>query len=206
MAGQSVTTTTNIAVGKDGLWTTIVQKGPAGTATLVRDGAKARRTIKDKTEIIDIKPGARLWENLGPVLISQAIVLYDKAKGGKQTFPLVILPGIAMEASLEFKDQIERSLAGKDLQFERYVYSLPGVDATIWVDSAGKVYFADVPAQHAFYVREGYEALGKSAESDPLLSAPKFEVKVERGVGVPVRDGLKLSTDLYLPQTPARSR
>jgi hypothetical protein len=202
MGGQSVTSTTRIALGKGGLWSTITDSGPAGTAILIRDGDKARRIIKDKTEIIDIKPGARLFHNFGPVLMGQAVVLYDKAKGGKQTFPLVILPGVAMEASLEFKDKVERSLGGKDLQFERYTYYLPGVDITVWVDSAGKFYFADVPAQHAFYVREGYEALGEPAESDPLLSAPKFEVKVEQGVGVPMRDGLKLSTDLYLPQAP----
>ena len=204
MGGQSVTSTTTIAVDKDGLWTTIVQKAPTGTVTLTREGDKARRTFKDKTEIIDIKPGARLWHNFGPVLISHAVLLYDKAKGGKQTFPLVILPGVAMEASLEFKDKVERSVAGKDLQLERYIYALPGVDVTVWVDAAGKVYFADVPAQHAAYVREGYEALRKSGEADPLLSAPKFEVKVEHGVGVPMRDGLKLSTDLYLPQTDAK--
>ena len=204
MAGQNVTTTTTIAIDKDGLWTSIVQKAPTGTVTTVREGAKARRTFRDKTEIIDIKPGARLWHNFAPVLISHAILLYDKAKGGKQTFPLVIVPGVAMEASLEFKDKIERSVGGKDLQFERYIYYLPGVDVTVWVDAAGKVYFADVPAQHVAYVREGYEVLRKSGEADPLLSAPKFEVKLEQGVGVPMRDGLKLSTDLYLPQAGAK--
>jgi predicted acyl esterase len=37
--------------------------------------------------------------------------------------------------------------------------------------------------------------------ADPLLSQPKYELKVDPGVKIGMRDGVKLSTDLYLPQT-----
>ena len=37
--------------------------------------------------------------------------------------------------------------------------------------------------------------------ADPLLSQPKFEVKVLASTMIPMRDGIKLSTDIYLPQT-----
>src|SRR5262249_24774306 len=63
-----------------------------------------------------------------------------------------------------------------------------------------KVYFADVPAQRACYVRDGYESLRKAEEKDPLLSRPEHQVRVERDVGVPMHDGIKLSTDLYRPE------
>jgi hypothetical protein len=124
MAGQSMTVTTSIAVDADGLWTQITSGAPTGTATCVREGATARRTVKDKTTGFDVNPGARLFDNCGPALMSQAVRLYDRAKGGKQTFPLILLPGVAMDASLEFKDQVERAVAGKDLTFLRYTYSL----------------------------------------------------------------------------------
>jgi putative CocE/NonD family hydrolase len=73
------------------------------------------------------------------------------------------------------------------------------------VDDSGKLYELDVPAQKAAIVREGYEALRKAPQTDPLLSAPEFEVDLQRAVGVPVRDGLKLSTDVYRPKGVAKA-
>jgi putative CocE/NonD family hydrolase len=200
MAGQSVTTTYSIVPDKEGRWVNITVNSPQGPITTVREGEVARRTFKEKTETVNIKREARLFGNYSPALMSQAVRLYDRAKGGKQDFPLVIIPGVMMEASLEYKDTVERSVAGRDMQFLRFVYGLPGVDVTVWVDADGKLYLGDVPAQHAAYVREGYEILRQAPASDPLVSAPKYEVKLERGVGVPMRDRIKLATDLYLPQ------
>jgi putative CocE/NonD family hydrolase len=201
MAGQSMTVTTSIAVDADGLWTQITAAAPTGTTTCVRDGANARRTLKDKTTTFDVKPGARLFDNYGPTLMSQAVRLYDRAKGGKQPFPVIILPGVAMDASLEFKDQVERTVGNKDLTFLRYTYSLVGIDIILWTDTDGRVYLGEVPAQHAAYVREGYEVLRKEPVSDPLISQPKFEVKVQAATKIAMRDGVKLATDIYLPQT-----
>jgi putative CocE/NonD family hydrolase len=201
MGGQSMTVTTSIAVGADGFWNRITSAAPAGTATRVRDGATASRTMKEKTTTFDVKPGARLFDNYGPTLMSKAVRLYERAKGGKQPFPVIVLPGVGVDASLEFKDQVERTVAGKDLTFLRYTYSLTGVDITVWADADGRLYLGEVPAQHAAYVREGYESLRKEPVSDPLISQPQFEVKVEAGAKVPMRDGVKLSTDIYLPQT-----
>jgi putative CocE/NonD family hydrolase len=200
MAGQSMTVTTSIAVDPDGIWTQFTAAAPAGTTTCVREGATARRTLKDKTTTFDVKPGARLFDNYGPTLMSQAVRLYDRAKGGKQPFPVIILPGVAMDASLEFKDQVERTVGNKDLTFLRYTYSLVGIDITLWTDADGRVYLGEVPSQHAAYVREGYEALRKEPVSDPLISQPKFEVKVEAATKIAMRDGVKLATDIYLPQ------
>jgi len=200
MAGQSVTITTSIAVDRDGAWTQMTAKAPTGETTAVREGATARRTFKDKTQTFDIKPGARVFDNYGPALMSQAVRLYDRAKGGKQTFPLIIVPGSAVDASLEFKDHVERTVSGKDLTFCRYTYSLVGVDISLWTDEGGRVYLGEVPAQHAAYVRDGFETLRKGTVADPLLSQAVHEVKVDSGVKVAMRDGVKLATDIYLPQ------
>src|SRR5579862_1660742 len=178
LAGQSLTVTTSATVDADGMWTKLVAAAPPGTTTCVREGSTARRTSKDKTTTIDVKPGARLFDNNGPALMGQAARLYDRAKGGKQPFPLILLPGVAMEASLEFKDQVERAVAGKDLTFQRYIYNVAGIDITLWTDAQARVYLAEVPAQHAAYVREGYETLRNQPVADALLSQPGFEVKV----------------------------
>jgi putative CocE/NonD family hydrolase len=205
MAGQSMTVNTYITVDANGLWTQITAAAPTGAATCVREGANARRTLKDKTTTFDVKPGARLFDNYGPALMSQAVRLYDRAKGGKQAFPVIITPGVAMDASLEYKDQVERAVAGKDLSFLRYTYSVSGVDITLWTDADGRIDLGEVPAQHAAYVREGYESLRKAPVSDPLLSQPKFEVKVEAGTKIAMRDGVKLATDIYLPQSKGKA-
>ncbi|MGD0359898.1 MAG: CocE/NonD family hydrolase [Bryobacteraceae bacterium] len=208
MAGQSMTVTTTIAVDAEGFWTQMTSAAPAGTASCVREGATARRTIKDKTTTFDVKPGARLFDNYGPALMSQSVRLYDRAKGGKQPFPLILVPGAALDGALEFKDQVERTVAGKDLTLLRYIFTLTGpgvaIDLTLWADREGLLYLAEVPSQHAAYVRDGYESLRKEPVSDPLISQPKFEVTVQAAASVPMRDGVKLATDLYLPQTDSK--
>ena len=200
MAGQHLTVTTSITVDSDGLWTQITAAAPPGTTRTFREGATARRTLNDKTTTFEVKPGARLFDNYGPALMGQAVRLYDRAKGGKQPFPVIVLPGMAIDASLEFRDQIERTVGNRDLTFLRYTYSLGGVDITLWTDAAGRIYLGEVPAQHAAYVRDGYEALRKEPVSDPLLSQPKFEVNVQAGTKIAMRDGVKLATDIYLPK------
>jgi hypothetical protein len=70
MAGQSMTVNTSVAVDADGLWTQITAAAPTGTTACVREGATARRTLKDKTTTFDVKPGARLFDNYGPALMS----------------------------------------------------------------------------------------------------------------------------------------
>jgi putative CocE/NonD family hydrolase len=199
MAGQTVNSSLKIVPDKDGRWTRISMESPQGRTELVREGGLVRRTVKEKVDTITLKPGAVLFGNFTPALISQAVRLYDRAKGGRQTFPLFILPGVMMEAALDMKDKVERSVAGRDLPLTQFVYSVPGVDLTAWVDADGKLYLVDAPSQHAVFVREGYEALRKAPESDPRLSSSKYEIKLERSAGVPMRDGIKLATDIYRP-------
>jgi hypothetical protein len=204
LAGQSAQFALKISVDDEGRFTRIDQETPVGQVTSVRDGAIVTVTARGKTTTITLKPDTILFENFTPGLISMALRAYDRTRGGKQTFPLFIVPQIVMEGSLEPGDKAQRSVGGRDYEFQRYTYALPGVDLTVWADADGRVYFVDVPAQHAAYVREGFEALLKATADDPLLSAPTFDVQEERGVGVPMRDGVKLSTDLFRPATDAK--
>lgn len=199
MAGQKVDSSLSITTDKDGRWVSMSLGTALGPATVERGDAVARISFKGKTETVTLKPGTMLFENFTPALMSQAVRAYDKAKGGKQTFPLFIIPQAVMEGTLEVQDTVERSIRGRDMTFTRYTYGLPGVDIIVWVDDAGKLYLADVAAQHAAYVREGYEALRLAQEADPLVSAPSHDIKEDRGVRVPMRDGIELSTDIYRP-------
>src|SRR4030095_5174681 len=97
-------------------------------------------------------------------------------------------------------DEVEGAGGGRDLKLRRYKLSMPGADMTVWAGDADKICFVDVPAQHSAYVRQGYESLRTEEQPDPSLSQPTFEVVEERAIGVPMRDGLKLATDLYRPK------
>ncbi len=204
MAGQSVDQSFKVTPDKDGRWVKLTADSPRAPATVERTGGVAKRTVKDKSTTVDLKPDTGLFENFSPVLMTQQVRLYDQKKGGKQTFPVLVVPGVMADVALERKDPTERTVGGKDVKFSRYLYSMLGIDVTLWIDPAGKLVLADVPVQHAAYVREGFEALTRAPDADPLLSAPKYEVKVEKNVGVPMRDGVKLLTDLYRPQTAER--
>ncbi len=199
MAGQSVTTVDTIAVDAEGRWTRLETKAPTGVVTAVREGDTARRTFKDKTEIIQVKPGSVLFANYGPALMGMAIRKYDRAKGGKQNLDVVILPGVAMTASIEYKDKVERTASEKDLALERFTFTIAGIDILLYADSAARIYLGEVPVQKAAYVREGYEALRKPAADDLLVSKAEYDVISEQAMA-PMRDGVKLATAIWRPK------
>jgi putative CocE/NonD family hydrolase len=199
LGAQKLPMNFTITPDKKGHWVKIEGTSQAGEFSMTREGDKVKRTLRKKTATFTLKPGAVLFDNFSPALMTQSVRAYDAGKGGKQTLPMVIIPAAQIDVTLERKDTVERSVAGKDLKLTRYLLALPGVDVTIWADKAGKVYLANVPAQSAAYVREGYEALRKAEVKDPLLSQPIFKVTEEANVRVPMRDGVKLATDVYRP-------
>jgi len=200
LAGQKAEVTTRIVPDADGRWRTITLESAVGTVTLKREGSSVTRTFKDKTTTWETREGVVIFENNSPALVSQAIRAYDRSKGGAQKLPLLVLPGAAVDVTLEAKETADHAIAGKDLTLTKFLYGLPGLDLFVWADSAAKVYLIEVPAQKAAFVREGYEALRKAEAADPALSSAKYEVAVDKSVAVPMRDGVKLVTDIYRPQ------
>ncbi len=204
MAGQSVTTTFNIETDASGLWQKMQMETPQGPVSVAREDSLVRITHRDQVATLHLKPGTLLFENFSPILMTYAVRAYDAQQGGQQTFPLFIVPAVVMQGSLERLDTVERMVGGRDLVLTRYTYGLPGVNVTLYVDHSGRIVFGDVPSQHGAYVREGYEALLRPVDVDSTLSQPTCEVSVERGVPVPMRDGLALATDLYRPRGEGR--
>ena len=200
LAGQSLQTSTKIVPDADGRWAQITMEAPTGIVSITREGSSVRRTIKEKTTTWETRQGLLLFDNNAPALMSQAIRQYDRAKGGAQKLPLLVLPGVPADLTLEAKETTERSVGGKDLSLTKFIYSLPGVDILAWADESGKMYLGEVPSQKAAFVREGFETLRKAEANDPTVSAPKYEVAIDRGVIVPMRDGTKLSADIYRPK------
>jgi putative CocE/NonD family hydrolase len=204
LAGQKLTTSFTVTTDKQGYWTRIVGASRLGPFDMERTGGQIKRTQGNKTKTFTMKPGAGLVENFSPALISQSLRAYDAAKGGKQKLPLIIIPDTEVTATLERKDMVERSVAGKDLKLTRYQLVIAVVELTVWADTDGKVYLVEVPSQSVAFVREGYEALRKVEVNDPLLSRPEFKIKEEPNLRAPMRDGVKLGTDIYRPDRPGK--
>lgn len=204
LAGQSVQFAFEYTPDADGRFVRIEIDQPQGPAVVEREGHTGRITFKEQTTTVTFKPETVLFENFTPALMTLAVKRYDRAAGGKQSFPVFVVGAAVLEASLEYEDTVERAVGGRDLKLDRYTYFFPGVDIHIWAGPDGRIYLADVPAQRAAYVRDGYEALRAEPADDPLISKPTYEIVEQRGVEVPMRDGLKLSTDLYLPKTDER--
>jgi putative CocE/NonD family hydrolase len=204
LAGLKLAMSTTITPDKDGYWNSIEGTSREGKFHLERTAGKVKWTLADKTGTFALKSGGVLFESFSPALMSLSVRAYDATKEGKQTLPMVAIPKSQFDATIERKDTLERNVAGKDLKLTRYLLTLGSVDITIWADSAGKVYLAEVPSQSAAYVRDGYETLRKTEVNDPLLSQPKFAIKEELNVRVAMRDGVKLATDIYRPDQPGK--
>ena len=131
--------------------------------------------------------------------MSWTVLRYDRARGGVQKFQAIIPSTGIFAASMEYKDTVHRSVGSRDLRFDRYNYRVRDVELTLWADAHGRVYLGEIPAVHLAIVREGYESLRQSEQDDPTLSKPRHEITLESNVGVPMRDGVKLATDIYRP-------
>lgn len=199
MANQEVSTSMTVQVDERGLWTRIDMTTPRGPVTVTRMGGIGEIVRAGDTTTIRIKPNTVLFENFNPALMAHTVALYDTSEGGVQTIPIFIVPSVVLDGTLERLEPVERVVGGVDLELTPYVYGLPGVNVTVYVDDDGRVVFGDVPQQHAAYVREGYEALLR-AEEDTTVSRPEFEILVDSNVKVPMRDGLDLATDVYRPK------
>ncbi|MEW5924477.1 MAG: CocE/NonD family hydrolase, partial [Candidatus Zixiibacteriota bacterium] len=199
MAGQEVSSQMEISVDSAGYWDSITMQTPQAEVSAVIQGDSIRINAGGMSSTMALRPRTVLFENYTPALMTHAVLAYDEELGGKQTFPLFIVPAVIMDANLERLETVQKQAAGKLQEFTKYRYGLPGVDVILWVDADKKFCYADVPAQHAAYVREGYEVLMASEESDSLLSQPKYNVTVDSNVMIPMRDGIGLAADIYRP-------
>lgn len=199
MAGQEVSSQMEISVDSAGYWNSINMHTPQADVAVAIIGDSVQIKAGEASPTMALKPRTILFENYTPALMSQAVLAYDEVLGGKQTFPLFIVPAVIMDADLERLETVQKQAAGKLQEFAKYRYGLPGVDVILWVDADKRFCYADVPAQHAAYIREGYEALMVSEETDSLLSQPKYNIVIDSNVMVPMRDGISLATDIYRP-------
>jgi len=214
-AGQTISGTVALTPDAEGRWIKATVEDPANKRAWEREGSTITLTSPEKNAKGMFPEGVLTFETYTPPLISQALRRFDMSKGSKQTLPVLVLNAELLnhfDLVVERQDTVERRVAGRNLKLTRWIYSPPGHEYHVLADADGRVYLASgVPGfgggigdKNAVFVRDGYEELREEEwreahrDSGPV-SQPEFEVKVKPAVPLPMRDGVKLSTDLYFP-------
>jgi uncharacterized protein len=214
VARQSVQSTAALTPDAEGRWTSAVFEDDLCKRVFQRAGSNLTFTFPHETGNGAMPKDMLTFDRDSPALISQALRRYDAAKGGRQTFPLLVLSaGNGEPLTVERQDMVERTAGGRRLRLVRWTYAPSGCEIHVLAGQDGRVYMASglpwfngwgVSSQHSVYVRQGYEELLKQLAEDFPVSKPAYEVKLEAGVKAPMRDGVRLSTDLYLPVGPSK--
>ena len=201
VAGQTISNTLKIKVDQEGRWVEISTRTPKGAVVIKRNGEAATISLGAETSPLTLEKGTLIMEDMCPSLMTQAVQAYDQRKGGEQSFPLYFIPAMPLKASLEFLESSEKTVSGEKQIFRKFLYKMnPIYNVTITVDRQDRICLAEYPAQNGVFIRQGFEELRSVKSPDDGMSAPeKEEVLVEKNVGIPMKDGIKLATDIYRP-------
>ena len=206
-AGRSLNLDLEIHSNRNGIWETISIKRDGEVLSVEREGNEAIVHGKNDRTAIKLLNGHIIWDQVGPAFESFMLKRYDSKRRGKQRFSRLfipfnmerLVPPTDMEVELEFMSQEKTSIGGRETVFDCYEARSPVSTLKLWSDKNAKLYMIHNPAEHAALIREGYEELAFIGSKEPFLSRPIFEVK-KKTVMIPMRDGVKLATDIYFPQ------
>lgn len=207
MAGQQVDMTMDIKPDKFGDWKTIEITNPIfGFIHARRTGNKAKFFIKGKKRTTELpEKDYTFYDDYGNLFESVMLKKYDMEKKGKQVFKRFRIPESpalgesVLEIELEFLKRRNKTIKNKDREFLIFNYKILGMNVEYWIDRNFKIYMISAPVQHVMSIREGFEELLPFKTDTTVISQRKQTVKI------PMRDGVKLSTDLYFPESSRES-
>jgi len=202
LAGQEIEIGVDLAVDDAGRLRGYRYRAPQGEFVGTLDGSAVELKGPGLKEAVEftLAEGTVVYDDYQPALLRFVLEAYDREAGGSQEVPLFVLPGNTLNGALELLGEETRPVAGQDLRLSRWKLTIASVELFPWADQDGRILRVEVPSQHAIYVRDGFEALASAATpADPLLSRPEHDWLLRDEVMVPMRDGVHLATDIYLP-------
>lgn len=169
-----------------------------------RSGNTVRYLEKGIQKTITIPEKCVLFDDYGTVYESLMLRQYDMGRKGIQKFnrfriPESPLPGNIISVEVEYLGEEQRPGRVGGKTFRKFSWALSGMKAVYWVDQEFKIYIVESPVEQAVSVREGFEELMRPTRPDQPGFAPGSSPG-KQTIEVPVRDGVNLSTDLYLPK------
>ena len=210
LGGQSASGTVALKPDAEGRWIEAIVDNPDNKLLWKRDGKNITLTSPETNATGHWPEESVTFENWTPPLISQALRRFDKSGESLQTLPVIALNADIIDNPfliLERQETADRIVNGRHLTLTRWIYSPAGHEFHVLADPDGRVYLASgltgfpggTPEQNGVLVREGYEDLRKKPPGNGVGSKPEFKVELKSALTVPMRDGVKLSTDFYFP-------
>lgn len=202
---QKIEMKMSVVPDEQGIWKSITTENAAfGNRKAEREGNLVRYEANGVSMTVPLPEDYVLYDDFGNIWESVMLARYDMAKRGPQRFmrfrvPESPMPGHAIAVEVEFVGERRRVIGGTKRTFKIFEWRLAGQRATYWVDPGMKIMMVDSPAEQAVAVREGFEELMKPVPRDSAESSGFPEVD-RKTFYVPMRDGVGLATDVYVPQ------
>ncbi len=205
MAGQTAEYEMDITPDTEGIWKIVEIRNPAfGKIRAIRMDDKASYTIKGQTKDVPLPSDYVLYDDFGLIFESLMLRKYDMQRRGRQTFkrfriPETAIPGALIDVEAEYLGEDVRTIGGREWTFLTFNWKVMGIVVKYWVDRDMKIYMTYSPSDQSVGVRAGFEALLEPADTEAQPSRAQFKV-TKKTLLVPLRDGVKLATDIYFPQ------
>ncbi len=205
LGGQTAEYDMTVTPDENGTWKSIdINNAAFGKIHASRINAEASYTIKGQTKKLSLPADYVLYDDFGLIFESLMLRKYDLQKKGKQTFkrfriPETPIPGDLIDIEVEYLGEDIRTVGGRNMTFRMFNWKFMGIAVKYWVDQESKIYMTDSPSDQSSAVRVGYEELLEPAGPRIPPSGAEIEVKRET-IMVPMRDGIKLATDVYFPR------
>jgi putative CocE/NonD family hydrolase len=191
LAGQEAEYRMTIEPYGTAVWKRIRVTSPSeGEVIVDHEGNQARIRGTEGTRTVRL-PGTSyvLWDDFGVILESLVFRRYDFAAGGTQRFTRVRPGDRPFEVALTSEGDTTIVVRGKPQRLLVFDQDLNGLHTRYWLDEELRVIRTENPVQYAVGVRAGYEDLVS-------LDEPPGQ---RRSFRVPMRDGVELATDVFLP-------
>jgi len=218
IAGQTSVSSVNLTPDSEGRWIKAVLDEPARKVVWERDGRQYKFTFPDKNGNAKGPDDVLTFESWTPPLMTLALHRFGAKGDASQTLPVMVLNADPLQSHsadliVERRETIDRVVRGKQLQLTRWTYAPPLGEYQVVADLDGRVYVATgctgfgdgIAPKNCAFVREGYEELRDGPVESGPISLPQYEVDVKPGFKIPMRDGVKLATDLYFPAGVAKA-
>lgn len=204
VGGQTAEMSMTVIPGTGGDWTRMVINNPAlGKVIVSRVGKTAVYRMAGESHRVSIPAEYVLFDDYGIIPESLVFLKYDLEKGGKQSFKRFRIPetfpGNELMVEIEFLHEESSRLNGETQTFRLFNWKAMGVNSTYWLDKDFRVILSDSSSEQAVCLREGFEDLMRLKNRGIQEKVPGKAAVVKKTEMIPMRDGIKLGTDLYFP-------
>ncbi len=186
----------------------LVQKQPQLDLKVKHAGGKSSAVVNGKDQPAQpVTLGKALFSNYHPGVTSTAFANLPTNVQGSHKLKVSVLDngGTIVEVSITPKSPRKIKKDGGEITIRPFIVQVGPTDVEFVLNEAGEVVAESVAAQKVGFIAVGYE----EAVVDPVakyreLSQPIYEVKVERGLKVKMRDGVELVHDVAMPAKPGK--